>query len=102
MSDDGWILQEKGFLLMSLLFKTNDNVMTHHTTPKNAVFDRNKYLTGRNSVSFGGNLAAVASSERSALPLEQRYLRCVPRLPNYLAKDNFLWQNTAQRLSSGN
>ena len=69
MSDDGWILQEKGFLLMSLLFKTNDNVMTHHTTPKNAVFDRNKYLPGRNSVSFRGKVLPVAPLERSAPPL---------------------------------
>ena len=34
----------------------------------------NKYLPGRNSVSSGGKLAAVAALERSAPPLEHCHL----------------------------
>ena len=51
-----------------------------------------------NSVSFGGQLAAVADLERSTLPLKQWHLKCVYILSSFVAEYNLLWQKIAQKL----
>ena len=44
----------------------------------------NKYLPGHISISFGGKLAAIASLERSGLPLEHKHFGCVYTTPTFL------------------